>query len=496
MKNSISIFFVLLNTLNAHFGYSQIQFFGEPISVSILNSSDGENYLVLDPNSNRVAFALERSIRNPSGQLDRGDIWISELDTPIHLSYWNNREFTSPIGFLPNNQMLLNQVTFVKGIHIGQVLLANGNKTEPVEILFFKNRSPVQSGCLSQDGRYLILSLEANNTYGVEDLYVVKKNTDGSWDSPSNLGFKVNTSFQEITPFLAADNKTLFFATNGREGKGSFDIYSTVRMDDSWRNWSVPQNLSTINTVGAETSFSFRDGEEWAYFVSTQNSDGYGDIKRIRIKENIEKDASVIEEQEIVASPAREAHQIKLKVIDAKTRTSIPAELIQSDNTLISTDGTFVFDSLTYDEVEIKSGGYLPKLVILDDRLSRGEHIILLEPAVAGNTITLKNVLFHQGTSNMIKGSARELDLVVELMNDNPGIKILLKGHTDNQGDSVLNVRLSEARVKTVRAYLISKGINADQIREMGYGGNSPVASNASEGTRKLNRRVEFEVIE
>jgi OmpA-OmpF porin, OOP family len=96
----------------------------------------------------------------------------------------------------------------------------------------------------------------------------------------------------------------------------------------------------------------------------------------------------------------------------------------------------------------------------------------------------------------MVAGSEKELNLVVEVMNDNPEMKILLKGHTDNTGDQVVNRRLSEARVKTVRAYLLDQGINAYRIRGKGFGGNVPLVSNATEETRKLNRRVEFEVIE
>ena len=81
-------------------------------------------------------------------------------------------------------------------------------------------------------------------------------------------------------------------------------------------------------------------------------------------------------------------------------------------------------------------------------------------------------------------------------MNDNTNIKILLKGHTDNTGDPVKNIQLSEARVKTVKAYILSQGINAFRVSGKGFGGNQPIASNDSEDTRKLNRRVEFEVIE
>ena len=125
-----------------------------------------------------------------------------------------------------------------------------------------------------------------------------------------------------------------------------------------------------------------------------------------------------------------------------------------------------------------------------------GENLIALESIAIGNVITLDNVLFKRGTSELIAGSSKELDLVVEVLNDNPGIKILLKGHTDNTGDPVKNVELSEERVRAVKDYIINQGVNAFRVTGKGYGGNEPIASNATEATRKLNRRVEFEVIE
>lgn len=492
MKNSIIISLLIISgTLQA-----QISFEGQAIPMDSLNSPNGQNYLVLDPANNRMAFTEERG--------GVGEFSIKDRLNTVFGTNWEISEFTdflgkkgmhSPIGF-QGDGLIYGETIYDKGVYTGKIWINANGVVEEVLIPYFKTKSPIISGCISADGRFMILSLESSQSAGVEDLYLTKKDVNGNWSRLQNLGRSINTNFQEITPFLAADNRTLFFATNGRGGEGSFDIFYSVRQDDYWRSWSEPVNLgSQINSTGAETSFVFRDGSEWAYFVSSRDSDGYGDIMRIKIKEEIEAD-TVVEDyprlEEVIAD------EIILKIMDKKTREFLSAELILDTTRLYVPEGVFIFDStyLAYSKMEVKAAGYLPKVVPLGNDLLVGVNEIGLEQIKAGETITLNNVLFHRGTPELVHGSEQELDLVVEMMNDNPTIKILLKGHTDNTGDPVKNVQLSEQRVKSVKKYLVSQGISPYRITGRGYGGNQPIASNETEETRKLNRRVEFEVVE
>ena len=118
-----------------------------------------------------------------------------------------------------------------------------------------------------------------------------------------------------------------------------------------------------------------------------------------------------------------------------------------------------------------------------------------LEPLESGRIFRLNNVLFQQSTANLLDSSNSELNLVYEMMKENPEIDIELSGHTDNVGDAHKNLVLSQERVKVVKAYLVNKGIDPSRISGKGYGGMYPIASNAIEATRRLNRRVEFKVI-
>jgi outer membrane protein OmpA-like peptidoglycan-associated protein len=116
-------------------------------------------------------------------------------------------------------------------------------------------------------------------------------------------------------------------------------------------------------------------------------------------------------------------------------------------------------------------------------------------PVVKIDRVILKDILFVQSKSDLLPQAKKELDLIAEWMNRDTDVRVRFIGHTDNQGDPKLNVLLSEQRVAKVKAYLISKGVAADRIETVGYGGAFPIADNTREETRKLNRRVEMEII-
>lgn len=116
-------------------------------------------------------------------------------------------------------------------------------------------------------------------------------------------------------------------------------------------------------------------------------------------------------------------------------------------------------------------------------------------PPKPDKIITFENVLFAQGTTNMISGD-EELDKLAKMLNAYPDVYIKVMGHTDNQGDPRKNQILSENRTKVIRQYLVNKGIKVYRIDTEGFGDSMPKYSNLKESTRKLNRRVEFMVID
>jgi outer membrane protein OmpA-like peptidoglycan-associated protein len=411
-----------------------------------------------------------------------------------------------PAGNTPRSQ----------GIAISQKSGDTWSRPRNVSIPYFQNKSSFVSGYISPDLNTLVYSAEAYGSYGVEDIFVCQR-ADGKWSAPKNIGSKINSTFQELCPSLSPDGRTLYFSTNGRKGKGSFDIYSASRLDDSWTNWSEPENISTVNSDGRDLFYRDYSASGFALYTSTKNSDGYGDVKMYGPRDplppadttRVVADATPgpVEIAEKPQSSGSHVVTIHGKVVNAKTGESIPASISFESQSAVTTGPGKVQSEVTgYSAalpssnqyvVNVEARGFISireKLDIQTYEMNDLEMNFRLQPIEVGTTVELKDVLFEQSKTILLPQSFPELDLVVSFMKTNPDVRIELAGHTDNRGIPAQNVKLSQGRVDRVKEYLISKGIPAKRISGKGYGGNKPVASNESEETRKLNRRVEFTI--
>jgi len=517
------LFFYLSSSLRAQ----NKQYEVVPLSDSI-NSEYDEQAPVLTQDGSKIYFTRSKHPQNIGGKKDPGDIWYSEKDKngvwskPRNMGEpWNNSQYNALVGidgdayYLIGHYLPDNKKPKTKGISIS--FYSNGSWTlpEPVDIPFFSNLSDFQSACLSYNGNIMIHSIESYNGRGAEDLYVSFKKSDGSWTDVKNLGTIINTQFQEKTPFLAADNQTLIFSSNGHGGEGSMDLFICKRQDDSWKSWSRPLNMGDlINTNGRELYYFVLPGTDEALFCSTLNSDGYGDIKHYKLKPEeivepleetiIAEDTSI---QEFIAE--QDVLVIKGKVFNADNNEPLEAQIAiflpnETEIARIITDiesGEYQMEFASQNNFKVRIGarGYMNVEEIFE--LSELEQSLLLknyylEPLEVGKTFKLNNVLFQRASADLLDSTYAELDNVYRMMMDNPEIHIELSGHTDNQGSARKNLELSQARVDVVKKYLVDKGIQEDRITGRGYGGSNPIASNRTEETRRLNRRVEFKVIE
>ena len=491
---------------------SQVEISSEQLKLdTLLNTQHDEGDVVISPDGKWMLFSRSGDPENKGDT----DIWISKIrengywGQPVNVTNVNKKGVNQPIGFVADDRVLV----FVNG-DLKTYLFDNGKLSVPREfmVMYFRFLSEHLSGNVSADGKILLFGMESFGSYGVEDIYVTKKRNDDTWTTPKNLSQTINTDHQEINPFLAPDNKTLFFASNGHGGEGSFDIFMSIRTDETWQNWTKPVNLgSKINTPGRESSFKFNLGDEYGYVISTQNSEGYGDIKRIRIKPDIE--AAEVEEEKVDSvftfefGPREKMFSVSGKTYDKNSGD----HLVGAEVLITSTDGEKVFDATSNSSglfktrivdlndyyIKISRLGYMSYeiYVTADDLNTLDGAAFSLEPLEVGNTVSLEHVLFEQGTPVLLEDSYRELDLVVEMMKLNPEITIFLGGHTDNQGKFKANLQLSEDRVNAVTQYLVSHGISNMRISGRGYGSTKPRASNAGDETRKLNRRVEFTIL-
>jgi outer membrane protein OmpA-like peptidoglycan-associated protein len=493
-----------VNLVDSSFKANKKENLGENV-----NSASSEFAPIISADGQTLYLCVEFDKAN-TGADDAQDIWYSTLNPD---STWSKRV---NIGF-PLNDVTANGVSYVSpdkntllvdnrydksGNTIGEGFsISNRTKSGwsiPVamEIDNYYNKNQYYSVTYSPSGNVLIMSIERDDTYGEKDLYVSFKKEDGSWSEPLNMGLDINTYGVEATPFLAADNTTLYFSTNARPGYGYYDIFMTRRMDDTWTKWSEPFNLGpSINTPGWDGYFTIPASGDYAYLVSTENSFGYGDIFRVKVSE---------------ASKPKPVALIKGQVYNLKTSEFLEASITYFDletNREIGTASSNPNDGAY--KISLPAGHKYSYFAKKDGYFSVSENIDLtgmgtyteitrdlyLAPIEVGQSVRLNNIFFDYDKSDILGGSVYELDRLVKSMNENPNIVIQISGHTDNLGTEAYNQKLSEDRARAVYMYIISKNISTVRVSSVGYGESRPIASNDTEEGRALNRRVEFVII-
>ena len=521
------VLFFAITYFVAFAGNSQHSLVGKE---SVFNSYADEQNPVLSPDGKTLYFIRAHHSLNVGKKMDMGDIWFSSYDSvsgwskPSNLGYvLNNQYHNGVIGFGVKGEMYLYNIyekdgssPKSRGVSVADPIVPPKYWSTPATTIvrYFYNLSDNHSISISEDGKIMLLSLESFKTRGAEDIYVSFWVPQlNSWSEPKNLGDQINTMYQEVTPYLASDNKTLYFSSNGHKGAGSKDVFSSKRLDDSWTNWSKPVNMGAgINTEGEEVYFQYLPEKSLAIYTSTKNSDGYGDIhfkdypikdmaKAIGYEIEVPKDTTV----HLADVKPEEEYFLELvgTIKDAKTNASVIANIKINSNGFKRAQSlatAFSFNLPTANEytLVVEAEGYIShseKLNISTNELKKLDHNIILKPIELGTTVKLELVLFQRGTTELLKESYDELDLIIQMMKDNPSMEIELGGHTDNIGNARLNKKLSQERVDAVVKYLEEKGIKSSRLSGVGYGGDKPIASNQSEETRRLNRRVEFTVV-
>ncbi len=348
--------------------------------------------------------------------------------------------------------------------------------------------------CLSPDKRDLYFTSRRLGGYGGSDLYVSHLLPNGQWSAPENLGPEINTKSDEACPFIHADNQTLFFTSNGLQGYGESDLFYSRKGPKG--DWSVPQNLGyPINTIHNEGTLFIAADAKTAYYASDRSdSKGGLDIYSFELRE---------------AMRPYKTLWVKGKVFDKKTTKGLPSavELIDMSNkqliSKVQTDeqGNYLITlplGKNY-AFNVNRTGYLfySDNFFLSQNTSDSiyEKNIPLQPIETNASIVLKNIFFDVNKFDLKPESEAELDKLVQLLNDNPSVKIQIGGHTDNVGKPADNLVLSNNRAKAVIDYLISKGILAIRLSAKGFGETQPVTGNDTEEGRALNRRTEMKVV-
>ncbi|MBS1951950.1 MAG: Outer membrane lipoprotein omp16 precursor [Cytophagales bacterium] len=472
---------------------------------SAVNTTAAEVGPIITTDGRSLYFGREHYENNTGGKEDGEDIWIATRNgdrwenavnpgRPVNSDKADNLSSVSA-----DNNTLIFSVGRNKFIYRNRT--ATG-WSDPVDLgPTYVNEAEHFESQLAADGKAILFTAKSSDNiyYRKEvderDIYVCVQDKEGKWSNPINLGKTINTRRDEASPFLAADGRTLYFASNGWPGYGSSDIFVAKRIGKGWTKWTEPLNLGPqINSAAWEAYYTIPASGEYAYMVSHQNTIGKTDIFRVKLPQQIKPDPVIL---------------ILGKVLNSKTKQPVAAEII--------------LENLTANEKVVeaisnpKSGEFRMVLPVganyglraaAKGFLSVNENMelasiteytevqknLFLVPIEVGETLQLNNVFFEQGKAVLRPESFPELDRLAAILKDNPTLQIELAGHTDNLGNAQALIKLSQERVDAVKKYLEGQGTDGKRITGKGYGSSQPIEKNDTEEHKKRNRRVEFKI--
>ncbi len=482
-----------------------------------VNSDYSEYNPLLSPDGKVLYFSRKNHPENIGGVNDKEDIWYSELDENGKWKLaknmgaeFNNEypNFANTISSTPDgksvimvlgNKYLKDGKKSVAGVSISSHVGSQWTKPVSLNITNDYNYNDKANYFLTNNRKALLMSVERDDSQGARDLYVIFMKDDSVWTEPLNLGKVVNTAAEESSPFLSIDDKTLFFSSNGFSGFGGSDIYVSKRLDDTWTKWSTPENMGkTINSPLEDLFFNIPANSDYAYY-SRGVSENNTDIFNVKLP--------------ILQSP-EEWVTVKGELVDARNNTPLGAKIIYERLPDGKDLGIWQSDPKTGDfEIKLPVGFLYSIRAEANDFISESQTLDLRKAGTDKKNIVFKlkpievvhlekdamfsmNSIFFDFAKVVLKPeSFPELERVVQMLNEKPGITIEIAGHTDNKGTIAYNKSLSEGRANAVKKFLTSKGINTGRVTTIGYGESKPIVSNDDEQDgREINRRVEFKI--
>lgn len=439
--------------------------------LSELNSPNNESAESISPDGTTLTL-----FGNYQGGLGSGDLFISRLTE----SGWTLAEaFPSPI----NTEYF--EADMVYSPTGKAVIFASDRPLSPFE---FRRKNEFRYG----------------DYWGNTDLYVSFLQDDGSFSEPKNLGKVINTPFAERTPYLHVDGKTLYFSSNGHPGLGDLDIFKSVRLDDTWENWSEPVHVGRIlNSSAPDWGFRLASSGKVGYFSGrTLGGFGEGDLYEILPLPKF-------------AEPASFAISLTGRVSDESGK-SVSAMITWGEGKSDTGSGS-LFSKPTSGEynVSLPSGkeynlrffkeGYEPvSLRINTEQFREYEQIrknivlrdknagkIRTNPDSSGELFVPEEVYFSQRSDRIPEPSLENLKAVAVYLKKNPKLKVILMGYAKEFDSKLSDLEWSARRADSIRRFLLVQGITEDRIVSLGYG-DTPSRTEKLESNRavRFHRKV------
>ncbi|UXP32697.1 OmpA family protein [Reichenbachiella agarivorans] len=351
---------------------------------------------------------------------------------------------------------------------------------------------------LSADGRTILFVSNRRGGQGGKDLWISTKDRNGEWQPAFNLGKRINTAKDEISPFLHANGETIYFASNGLEGMGGLDIYMSEIERDSL--WKVPINLGyPLNDANDQVSlYIASDGKTGVYTIEKETKRGFqSKLYAFDLPDSFQVTRqSAYLKGTVVDKESKRPLASKIQVYklsDENYFSQLESDASNGEYTLVLTEGYrygvyvtcegYMFMDFSFTLNELKS---------FDQNLLNIE----MQPIKVGASSRLGNIFFDHDDFNLKPESISELRVVYYFLKNNPKVRMEIAGHSDQQGSENYNMKLSTQRAKTVYDFLINKGVRSTQLSYKGYGESQPLTIENDSNDMSKNRRIEFLVLE
>lgn len=349
--------------------------------------------------------------------------------------------------------------------------------------------------CIAADGNTLIFVSNRPGGKGGSDLWIARKDKNGKWMTPVNAGDSINTLFDESSPFLHPDGVTLYFTSEGHAGFGGEDIFISRKKKDG--TWMRPKNIGyPINSKNDENSLVVGLSGKRAYFASDRfNAERNFDLFYFDLYEAARPLATTFLKGQVMDQESTAPVAATVQLIELVSGN------IVAESTADPVDGTYLVSlpNGTDYALTATAPGYLLYSENFSLKNHPAEQPFLLNVEIKkineGASVVLRNIFFETNSFVLKDESKVELNQLVQLLQQNPTLKILIGGHTDSEGSDPANLTLSDNRAKAVYEFLVSAGIAAARLSYKGFGETRPIAGNQTEEGRAQNRRTEFTVI-
>lgn len=347
---------------------------------------------------------------------------------------------------------------------------------------------------LSFDGKTMYFSSNRPGGYGESDIWYTTY-SKGHWSPPMNMGPTINTSASEQVPFIAKDDQTLYFNSNGHTGMGGYDFFLVRKQPDG--RWGKPVNMGyPINTQADEMCFALAANGKDAY-IASEREGGMGelDIYMFELYDAVRPARTGYIKGVVYDAKTMKKLKARVELIDLETGKPF----IETVSNRLTGEFLACLQGNKNYALNVSCEGYLfySENFALKNQ-SATDPLILnvpLNPILAGERVILKNIFFDVDKFTLRDESKAELDKLVAFMKNNSTVRIEIGGHTDNTGDKARNSVLSANRAKAVYEYLVKNGVEDFRLSYKGYADAQPVADNKTEEGRQKNRRTEFKIM-